>query len=197
MFADQNSWKDIQKYYQGTWVHVDNESGEPVDVPALLYVSSVDSSRIILDGPDGKHYGLHLSTGYNINSPLPRKTVYQKNGEVLMLSRIPARMWKKGISTENTVLLKLLGGGWSGLSLSFKRLLEFMEPDPYKTFDQHDVTDASFSAFSPRVAMSYRQVYIDSTLAGYVENNKLVTRRMFKTHLKPFFPNLEVVYEAT
>lgn len=106
MIADKFNMKDIEKYYRGTFIVCPE-----YDPKKLLYVRNVmhNGIEVSFTTPDGtEEMGFIdvLESSYRINSPLPvRRQWFQLNGIYAgYIARLPARMWKKGLHKENTLV---------------------------------------------------------------------------------------------
>ena len=98
MLANSANWKDIQKYYQGTFVKF-RELGDL----APVYIDKVTSDAVWGVLHNGEKVELQLClAGYELDYCIPKKTVYQNGEYAYILERIPARQWKKGLSEQNT-----------------------------------------------------------------------------------------------
>lgn len=109
MKATQDNWKDVQKYFLDTFVICPE-----LDSRKLLHVDRVDPGgmRVLAYGTAEKGF---VEFPYEIKSPLTTRREYWQYGNcATLISRIPARMWRKGISCENTVMQSLTGNGTVG-----------------------------------------------------------------------------------
>lgn len=103
MKANPNNLKDIQKYYGGTYITVPE-----VDPHRVFCIDDMNSQGLQLRDPMNGELGFISFEGgfeYEIKSPLAaRKQWFQCNQTAYLIQRIPARMWRKGICSENTIL---------------------------------------------------------------------------------------------
>src|SRR5687767_7922141 len=96
---------DINRYYRNTYVKF-KETGD-----RLMYISDVNSHRIVGqadtggDGPP-EEFVIYLSEAhpYEIDYVLPHKSFFQAADKAVLLSRIPAKQYQRGISQHNTSL---------------------------------------------------------------------------------------------
>ena len=106
MLATNQNWKDVQKYYQGTFVKF-KELG---DIPLL--VEKVNQNSIWAVQKNGEKVELvFCAEGYELDYCIPKKTVYQDGAHAHILERIPARMWRKGWSEENSCISQIQSNG--------------------------------------------------------------------------------------
>lgn len=105
MIASYVTRKDIDKYYRGTYVKIP-ETGQKI----LFLVESVDSAGITLKGTNGEkgYISFYEEGSYSLENPLPNKAFWAESGDfqAKFVSRIPARMWKKGIHPENVAIYR-------------------------------------------------------------------------------------------
>lgn len=125
MKATEANWKDIKKYYEGTYILVPE-----YDEHQAVYVD--------MAGPDGikvctiDHEKGFIETPYNIHNPLTIRRKWFQGEQGTLIQRIPARMWRKGISQENTLFRTINGGGLIvNNSTSFQKVNEFFGAKPY------------------------------------------------------------------
>lgn len=121
MHASSKTYNDVKKYFQGTYIVVPE-----YDPNKVLLVESVSPTGVYVSEENGDKGLISLEDGgYILNSPLPlRRQWFQAeaegSGRAYLLTRIPARMWKKGIHSENTTFLyhrvdgQVTNAGWSG-----------------------------------------------------------------------------------
>lgn len=102
MKATEQTWKDVQKYFLDTFV-ICPEFNEK----EALYVDMVEPGGMrVVDTNGDKGF---VEFPYNIRSPLAtRKEWWQYNDYACLVARIPARMWRKGVCSENTTMTRLL-----------------------------------------------------------------------------------------
>lgn len=122
MKANPTNLKDVQKYYGGTFIVVPEVSKEKVFI-----IDDMGAKGLTLRDPSNGELGFISFEGgweYEIQSPLVnRKQWFQYNNKAYLIQRIPARMWRKGICTENTMVMCFNGdGNLKNASLSWELL---------------------------------------------------------------------------
>lgn len=129
MKVSSNYWQDVRKYFQGTYITL-----PAVHPHHLLYVESVGPDGMKLSDLTANETGFveFTETPYELQSPLAtRRAYFQRDTEnahnALLISRMPARMWKKGIHSENTVIQALNGTGLGGNIMGTGTLRDFVE----------------------------------------------------------------------
>lgn len=93
-----DNWRDIQRYYQGTWVKFKEYGDE------LFFINRVDHKQVLGTDIDQKDFVLHLSDEYpyEMSYVLPHKSLFVHGEDKLMqLVRVPARQYRRGICEDN------------------------------------------------------------------------------------------------
>lgn len=108
MRATKDNWKDVQKYFLETYVICPEYA-----IKEALWVDRVDPGGMRVRCTNGDKGFVEFP--YEIKSPLNTRREYWQYGDSAYLTaRIPARMWRKGLSQENTTMSKLLYDGLHG-----------------------------------------------------------------------------------
>ncbi len=147
MLATNHNWRDVQKYYQGCFVKF-KELGE---VP--YHIDNVTPSAIHAVNPEGKKLEVVLcEEGYSLDYIIPRKTVFQMGDNAAVLERVPARMWKKGLSYENSRIFAVLDNGdYSEYGFDAQTVNLFVNKPGYLTLEDFSSNQRLESiAISPR-----------------------------------------------
>ena len=124
MKASVKTWKDVDKYFRNTFViipEVDPKKAFLLEYagPDMLRMSDVDGNKGCVELGDYT---------YNLHSPLvTRRQWYQYQERAHFISRIPARMWRKGISEENTYLASMGNTGWATVPVKLSTIQGFVE----------------------------------------------------------------------
>ena len=191
MYVSLDTWEDVKKYYHQTFVKF-KETGEEI-----YYIKEVNSSEIVAENMQGEEVGIIVENGYTIDYILPRKTLYQEAGSVVMLSRIPARMWKKGLNKQNTKFEVWDGHTWVAQSFSIQRINGFVNKPGYY---QPDTILANFGdgvylgwALNSRMWIGASgQIYVDKTAIGKInkEKNTILVKTLFESNVKEIFEDL-------
>lgn len=198
MFVNSENWQDCQKYYQGTWVKI-AQCGERIYTVGevnnkFTYFSS--PSR----GPNDEEADvcIDMSVGYTIDYVIPKKTVFQYKENALILERVPARMWRKGMDPKNTTFSTLNeASAWGKVAIAVPVIEGFVNKPGYYQLDQalSNFEGALISAaLSPRVSLSKGgSVFIDTTMVGkFAKKSETLTyKAIYKNELELLFPNLK------
>lgn len=106
MKASPETLKDVLKYYGETYVVIPEISEQHV----MYLKTGSDKGLVCVDSRDKRNGFISFEDGfeYELRAPLAtRKSWFMHEGSAYFLTRIPARMWRKGISAENTAIFKL------------------------------------------------------------------------------------------
>lgn len=190
MFVNSQNWEDATKYFKDCYVKF-KETGDEI-----FFVETVSPSLLVACNRAGEEVGLDLNNGYTLDYVIPKKTIYQWGEQATMLSRIPARMWKKGINKANTRFEVLrYNGTWQPSGFDFNTLEAFVNKPCYTTFADFEKSvrnggPMESAAISPRVSASRDgSVFIDSVKVGqfYPDKKLLKLKAIFYPELKPLF----------
>lgn len=170
MIASAQTAKDVAKYYQGTYIKIPEFDAtrvfylRSVTTAGMVVLDEISAEEGIIDFKDDFHY--------NIQSPLEtqrRWFTYDKHA--YLIERVPARMWKKGVCSENTVIHRLgAKGDLSSVSINATNLNASL----VSAYDTNAVKRHSV-AFDDRFALAtnVNQVYLwDQLIGRYVPRTK-------------------------
>lgn len=190
MIFNQKNIDDIKKYYQGTWVKFPRISAD-----ALWYVDRVTGDFLEITSDTGEEALFSLKKDYPVDYVLPGKAVYQFGNNAAFLSRIPARMWKKGMSASNTQFKVLNILKWNNLKFEISAIKAFVNKpaymDPYAVL-QHfkQGSELESAAISPRISFNRSgSIFIDEIMIAKFDFTKdvITTREIYSQTLKPLF----------
>lgn len=196
MFASKDNWEDVKKYYHQTYVKF-KEEGD-----TLFHIDRVDPDKIVAKATNGELVGIDLTIGYNIEYVIPGKAVFQYGNIVVMLSRIPARMWKKGMSSQNTKFEAFdKSGKWTKIPFSAELIEGFINKPCYtepkealKEFVNPNST-LEAAALTPRITFGRNgKLMVDQTIvAKYDFDTKIFTvKALFQKEVAELFPNTQI-----
>ena len=180
MKATEENYKDIQKYYQGTYVVCPEYSPNEA-----LYVETAGPNGLKVSDVNGEKG--FIETPYQLHNPLNiRRHYYQVGEEAYLVSRIPARMWKKGLSSENTLFQRVQSNGTlSGAQFSFGVVNKFFHcKDKFVTTIPENTKDYNGLALSPHWLL-----HLGTSPTLYLLNNpvgKVSIHKKLVTILKEF-----------
>lgn len=193
MFINSQNFDDVKKYFQHTYVKF-AETGDHI-----WHIDTVNPNEIICSDKNKEQVGIDLTIGYNLEYILPRKAVFQFGNEAVMLSRIPARQWKKGMCKANTAFHSMTSEGtWVQLNFDINMIEGFVNKPSYYPLDiaVKELSDENGDLFS--VALNSRmslsksgKLYIDNVLVGKVifKDKVVVCKHIFKPEIAKIFAN--------
>ena len=180
---------DIVKYYNKSYIKL-AEYGDK-----LFFVQEIDHSAISLTDKEGNAYqiSLHNNVPYKIDLLFPHKSLYQMDEWCYSLTRIPARQFHRGITSNNCSIKVLTTDGWETVSLNWNTLDGYVNKPDFKPLETA-LQQTGSQALSPIFAVVYNEfskvfdLYCHTKLVGNV-NKKT---RSFNIHplLLPEFTTL-------
>lgn len=167
MKFNTDNYQDIAKYFKHSYVKF------PVTGEFLCTIDKVEPTHIIgkvfvptsAGTWEAQDYQQDITgDGVELEFIMPRKSFFNYNGNACLLTRIPARQYKKGITTENTTISKLTAsGGFNMQELDFQLLNAYVAKQAFSAFGS---ADKSY-AVSPRMAVTSKgSIFVDSTQIG-------------------------------
>lgn len=99
-----DGWKDFQQRYSGTFGWFEDSAGKKV----LVQVGACDSTTLVFNGADKMPFYAKADAGNKFTFIPTTRGAYQYLDTVLVVNRIPARQYKRGICRENTQLYDLV-----------------------------------------------------------------------------------------
>lgn len=171
--------KDLNKYFNGTFVKFRGISGVFSDgtecAPADELVHSVDSIQgNMIKGKRFENgetipyqfllYSEHSHAAPEIDFILPKKSYFNTGNGAMLLQRIPARQYRRGICGDNTEILLLKGTIFHPSAVNFQNLDKYVRKPSWPQFGEQGIS----YAVSRRIAVSGTQVYVDQTPIGTI-----------------------------
>lgn len=171
MECTPNNWKDVQRYFHNTYVKVE-EYGD-----TLFYIEGVSPNKIFGKTENGDYFEieLHQHQPFNLSYVLPHKAVFQYNKRAVLLQRIPAKQFKRGISIDNVSISFTDTGAYLDLTLDL--LKAYTTKQRYFTFTDAFLTKGSkLLSYALTSRMSCTKgtgvIYVDNTpVARYAHND--------------------------
>lgn len=175
----QENWKDIQKYFQGSYMKFPSFAGDVVHM-----VDRVDEDKV-----RGKFYAggeiqpfefaLWSMEDEEHNCPdvdfvLPIKSWFAgPNGEALFLYRNPSRQYRRGVCEDNTNVEELSYGEFEARSLTLPILTAYVGKQAFPGFAGLAGRHGKSTVLSQRIAVSDSgMLYADKTKIGKVDFDK-------------------------
>lgn len=192
MIFNRQNYEDIKKYYGQTWVKFPKLTGD-----TLWFIERVGTDYLEVLSDEKEEALIDLNKGYEVDYVMPGKAVYQYGEYAAYLSRVPARMWKKGMSSANTQFRILTAAKWTPKSFDINIIKGFVNKpaymDPYLAVAQlRKEGSLESAAISPRISINKMgSLYIDEVLIGKLDfaKNLITTREIYKSNLEVLFNN--------
>ena len=143
---------DIVRYYQHTYVKF-RELGD-----TLYYIHRIFEDRV--EAVDVKHNQVVIYLDddhpYEVDYVLPHKSYFQDGDRAMMLFRIPAQQYKRGICGDNVCMGFPMGSGNGGdyetVELSFQRLQTYVNKPLFVSLPEAIGLPYHSTVLSPRMA---------------------------------------------
>ena len=192
MYLSTNNWRDIQRYYESCFTKFP-ETGDQI-----FLIRSVSPNLIEGRAEDGTPLNCFLhqeedQEPYLLDYILPKKSYFEYNGRACLLSRIPARQYKRGLSADNTQIVALMGdGSFEKLTIDFPVLGAYIQKQNFRSFGE-GISHSSV-ALSPRIALTKSgHLFVDAVRIGHYDYiSKTIT-----TKHKAFKRELEEIMQRT
>lgn len=164
LFIPENR-DDISKYFRHSFLKF-KETGD-----TLFYISHVDHNIVKGTLEDGREFNLYLAAEepYEVDYVLPHKSFFQFGPDAVMLQRIPARQYHRGLTQENTSLsYRTPDGGVKQLEVSFSTLKAFVTKQKFSTLSEackQGSAKTNSVVLSPRMMFMchHRHIFMDFT----------------------------------
>lgn len=183
---------DIKKYYLGSVVKF------PATGDRLMKIINVNSEEVTCMDVDGFEISIDLSEEYEVEYPIPGRTVYQQGQQAVMLVRRPAKQYYRGIHEQNTQLLTLYATGkWGIIDVSINNLQQFVDKPCYQ--DPNLILESPYNSFALNkytAVTKHGDIFILMKNVGMVdfEKKQVITHApIFKTEIADAFPSWEFV----
>lgn len=155
--------EDISRYFRNSFIKL-HEFGEQ-----LFHIEGVEPTRITGTHESGEKFCIYLNdeTPYEMDYILPHKSFFQYKEYAVLLCRVPAKQYLRGLAGGNTSLHYIdQAGKPRAFDLGFEILKAFVNKGEWPTLTAAWNNPAVHSvALSPRMMLnkSTRQLYIDFT----------------------------------
>lgn len=182
-FCAENS-KDIQKYFQGAFVKFPGmggvygdgsaakEAGDIIHTVDQVTPSSIRGKR--REGDEDVPYEFILYSEDDVPPPevefiLPRKGFFNTSNGAHVLFRIPARQYKRGVCTDNTMILRLQANGeFEQQPLDIGLLTAYVEKQAYRGFKECTPGMSSYAVSRRMAVTAGGLIYIDRVKIGSI-----------------------------
>lgn len=195
MYVDVNNIEDVKKYFLHTYVKF-KEKGEKI-----FLIKEVSSIEIIAEDLQGEEISVDLQIGYTLDYLIPKKTIYQHGKNAILLTRIPARMWRKGMDSKNTKFFILgFSNKWHEIPFNMDIIEAYVKKANYFSFEEvlkyfstpHNMLESA--ALSSRIAISKKgRLFLDDIQIGkYLKSKKqMVVKKIFYSDIKNLIPDIK------
>lgn len=185
---------DIDKYYRNTFVKFSGyamyNEDFPFDPDTLFYIQSVKEDHIagIIEDETPFEIFFDDEDPIELKYPLPHKSFFQRDKTAVLLQRIPARQYKRGITAENTSLWSVRADGTcSSQPISFKLLQAYVKKQQwYPLRKAMDKMSWSSVALHPRFAYvpAKGTILADATIVAQVGSGVIkMVKPCFKSEI--------------
>ena len=165
-----SNYDDISRYYKGTYVKF-KDTGDK-----LFYIRNVHRDSITGCDEDGTEFELYLNDThpYEVDYILPSKSFFQYAKRAVLLQRIPAKQYQRGISGNNVKLVSLTKtGGLSTMDMGFEVLKAFVSKQNFWSLDEAVRNKGRMIsiALTPRIAYipEAGYIFVDTTAVARVD----------------------------
>ena len=170
------NWRDIQKYYEHTFVKF-REYGDK-----LFFIQRVTNKAVEGTHDGGKEdfiLSLNSAVPYELDFILPHKSMFQFKNKALMLYRVPARQYYRGLCEENTKIISPATG--EPANLSWAVLSAYVEKQSFYTLKaaMSSKKSGSFALNSRMCVDSGGRLFLDSVQIGQLSNGVLAVSKNF------------------
>lgn len=125
---------DIRRYYERTFCKLPEHGDKLFFLEVVVGTDEGWEVRLKDSNQDVYAILLEEEAPYEMNFALPHRALFPFKNSVLLLERIPARQYKRGIGTENTRLVDVFSG--KQVTLDFKKLEAFVSKSNYSSVNE-------------------------------------------------------------
>lgn len=178
---------DIDKYFNHTYVKF-REFGD-----RLFLITGVSKTCVYGIDENDNEFELFLADEfpYKVDYILPHRALFQFKDRAIMLQRIPARQYKRGLCNENTQFIDVSTG--TSLDFGFPLLKAFVTKQNYFAFDEALKAKKGACALSSRFSYTPKNgiLRLDTIPIGEYSNasKTLYVRRLFIDDLRDLLSN--------
>ena len=154
--------EEISRYYKGTFIKL-REFGDQ-----LFAITGVNSESVTGQMPDGNDFILHLSdeVPYEVDYLLPHKSFFQNGKNAVLLQRVPARQYRRGVCSDNTRMTELSNtGNTRNLSVNFATLQAYVQKSTFPSMADAIANKKRWKS----VALSKRVAYVSDMMTFFVD----------------------------
>lgn len=153
---------DLVRYYRGTYVKLKEFQDE------LFFLEEISSTSVKGTHENGDRFIIYLNdeTPYEVDYILPHKSFFQMGPNAVLLTRVPAKQYFRGLCEANTSLsyMEASTGRPVNMALDFTALKAFVNKPKFPSLTEAMSNELlSTVALSPRMMLrrTHRHIYID------------------------------------
>lgn len=163
-----DNFRDFGPRYQDTYGFLQTP-GQP---KRLVYIADNDERAVYFRMQDGgMNYHAIRDTGVQFEFIQVNRGFFMgASGKTYLLTRVPARQWKRGIGTNNTSVQQLTAGGLDRVKLSITSLTDIYV-NPIKV-DKSNINKFNIFPLSRHFAICESQLYFYNANIGTVDKAK-------------------------
>ena len=167
MLFTSSSAGDIEKYFHGTFVKF-KEFGDK-----LFKITSVSSNSVMGIDQDDMGFELCLSDyhPYEVDYVLPHRAVFQYKDRAMLMQRVPARQYKRGLCDQNVRIVDI--GTGENAAVGFPILKSYVTKQKYFTLTEAIKHKGKLKSYALNSRMSYisgsKTLKIDTTKIGFYD----------------------------
>lgn len=162
MLFKSSNHEEISRYYRGTFVKF-HEFGDQ-----LFSIMHVNSEGVTGQLASGDDFILHLNDDvpYEVDYLLPHKSFFQNGKAAVLLQRVPARQYRRGVCSDNTRMTELTTGGQTkNIAVNFSTLGAFVSKATFPTMSEALANKKRMRS----VALSPRVAYVPDNCTFYID----------------------------
>jgi len=161
------SWGDFRQRYSGTFGWYTDK-----DRKILVMVDQVEGDYCTFYDEKKIQYTANADKGVTFEFLPVEKGLYNVGNDLVLVQRKPARMWRRGISADNTTLWSFLKA--KNATPSFENLSEIFSPS-YRDFHSEFLAGRRNSiALSKQFGIHDKNVYLYDTKIGVLDGTKII-----------------------
>jgi len=141
----------------------------------LVYINSVDEARVRFRDASGTDFFANVDANVEFEFlPLTRR-LHNIEGDVVLLSRVPAQQYKRGIAESNTSIISMVLRRNLGVSFGLLEQVFSIKHDVKARYNQWKV-DHTPVALSKHFCLVDDTIYFNDVVVGYVKGSPLVAQ---------------------
>lgn len=167
-----DNWEDFKQRYQGCfgWLK------QPENRELLVKITKVDQEKVVFDTETSSGFWAYCDQGVEFKFIPVTRGWYSDpdSGSPVLLMRVPARQFQRGISSQNTAAFVIRFGALSATHVVFNNLKAMLvnREFPYLTSPSPQRLSKYFALGSYKDAIG-QDLFLLDRVVGVVHNNKI------------------------